>query len=955
MIKSEIPDIVISESLPTRRGHLEEIKTIQVISKNIAEKSVVLLKEAVEVEASPSLEKLVDNETKTNRLTFMNPHRGNYFLNRTQSTEGVASKISLELKKKYLLGDTSGNLVKKSDSTSVLDTKFKSLVDQISEHQKLLNPAPEHSQTMQAFLECSDKLRNSAVSPTTSSINLRKSKELVGIEDFPHVCNLSNNFESLNATERNKSTVSCASYAETDTSHTTTTGKTMIERPSSPIYETSILVPELPKPGRIEMNNVSAATATSASEASSAGEFEEDNENSYQKNANAQISLPKVEIHNSRGELLPQDIELEDKNNICNHSRTHSSNYNNDNNENNINVIYNEDVKDNINDNLTFTSITDVCMLAGHGNDDKRSLDSSLNKIMAMPLSDHHSKDCDAQILRHVSTPAELFISSDLKTSEHKSSFSDKSSPSTPTSLQGDDNTLAVFTETELSDWARDEDCAVSENFDDMILGTPNITYRRHQKPKKRPNRNGEAKKVKSDEMKDNYVHVCGKTDKLKPPSFALENIDDMDIEFMDTGEDDTGNENSETVNPVLMKNHGYIEYVTSEDEAKTPLAEAINANYVSFVDYTVADAAAAAVNETLINGSPDARNLFTYPQRNDDHIMADENQNMNTVIPQCVRSASAADDFDNFVHRLHNKITPFGNVKDSIDIRKARKSPKSPTSSVLESPAVEPIETLPEAVHDGASQKLEQLSRERSKQRNLIHEMVMSKLQSEGKNIQDRKAKRQSRNSLSPFNLSLQNSLQSQGMEKEMKKEDTKHDDSVCNKENVENPRVRNVYPSLETKPYSLLMNAADNKNAESFSLPDIRKALNDVGDKALMMETPSAVRLEVLKSTESIRQQARTRARLMSDSELGLSPEDKLKLLKQKIAARKAVQSAYVDYPKDENYMNDRTYSNSVLDVLNNAISEADWKNNLVSLISVINVCLLEFVDEIKTFYVL
>ncbi len=613
VIKSEIPDIVISESLPTRRGHLEEIQTIQIVSKNVAEKSVPRLRD----EATASVDKACDDdrESRAIRIPFVNPHRGDYYLNRTQSTEGVASKISLELKKKYLLGnDSTTNLVRKSESTSVLDTKFKSLVDQISEHQKLLNPAPEPSLTMQAFLDGAVKSRNASLSPT-ASVNLRKSKELSGIDDFQHVCSLSNNFDSMNAFEKRKSESSSKdSQAETDTSHTNS--RTLVEeRPPSPIYETSIVVPEFPaKETAAAADTSRPPEGTSTSEASSADECDDERRKSYH-NATAQMSLPKVEVRDTQGELLPHDVEEA------------------------ASRAKNVDRK--------------VLVSAVTGQDEiKRRRDSKegVPKIMAMPVSDQATtKDRDgAQILRHVSTPSELFVSADLNRAETKGSFSDKSSPSTPTSVQGDDNTLAVFTETELSDWARDEDCAVSESFDDLILGTPNITYRRHQKSKKR----AKAKSLKGeDASRDEFVHVCGKTEKPKPPPFILANIDDMDIEFMDTGDDDGCADNVETLNPAFAKNSGYIEYVTSEDEAKTPLAEAVNAGFSSFPGCVVE-------SDARVNGDVAAMENTGY-QRND----------VVSVHP---------DDYNNFVHRLQDRISPFGNVKDSIDVRKSKKSGKA-------------------------------------------------------------------------------------------------------------------------------------------------------------------------------------------------------------------------------------------------------------------------------------
>jgi len=90
----------------------------------------------------------------TNNCTpLLNPRKGDYLLNRTHSTGGIASRLSLELKKRYLLGGSAlGGSVIKSGSTSNVDTKLRNFTDAISQHQKLLNPAPEPSPTMQAFL-----------------------------------------------------------------------------------------------------------------------------------------------------------------------------------------------------------------------------------------------------------------------------------------------------------------------------------------------------------------------------------------------------------------------------------------------------------------------------------------------------------------------------------------------------------------------------------------------------------------------------------------------------------------------------------------------------------------------------------------------------------------------------------------------------------------------------------
>ena len=83
-------------------------------------------------------------------------------LERSPSTDMMASKNSLELKKKYMMdyGGSTGSLAQKSASTTNLDSKLRSFVDTISEAQKKLNPAPQPSVPMQVgiqvFCKCGD-------------------------------------------------------------------------------------------------------------------------------------------------------------------------------------------------------------------------------------------------------------------------------------------------------------------------------------------------------------------------------------------------------------------------------------------------------------------------------------------------------------------------------------------------------------------------------------------------------------------------------------------------------------------------------------------------------------------------------------------------------------------------------------------------------------------------------
>lgn len=106
-------------------------------------------------------------------MPMKNPRAGDYMLSKTASTEGIASKKSLELKKRYLLGcDVTGGpgALMKSDSTSVLDSKFRNFHSNISECQKLLNPNGANVTTATAIKEDHPKPLQLAKSETVISV-----------------------------------------------------------------------------------------------------------------------------------------------------------------------------------------------------------------------------------------------------------------------------------------------------------------------------------------------------------------------------------------------------------------------------------------------------------------------------------------------------------------------------------------------------------------------------------------------------------------------------------------------------------------------------------------------------------------------------------------------------------------------------------------------------------------
>jgi len=754
--KRSIPNIIVSESSVYLKRNIEESKVDPLVPEN------------------PKIAEIVNRaQNRQNFVPFANP---GYELNRTQSTEGIATKRSLELKKLYLLaGNDNGIAVKKSGSSATLDTKFKSFVDQISEHQKKLNPAPVPSPTMQAFLQNTSPIVNK---------NEKKSKELSEMNAFEHVC--------LKYTEK---TNNC--LKDNETNHKIANEINNQEndnelRPRSPAHETSIIVPEFhhsQDENKIESDSL--LTDTSSTDTENDLEIPEilsDDNDVPVENHN----LPKLQIHNSQGELMndmeQQKEQLVDSECVC-----------------------------------------------------KYSIDNGFNKIITVPspMSDIHVRN--SEILKHVSTTADLFMNGVSKiNNENELVRLDSSHMNHESDCNNDDDqTVGGQTETELSDWARDDDVGVSEVWDDFApVPIKSLTYRKHQRPKsKRKPRNSPKKRPNED--LDKYGHVCGK-------------IDSENIEFMDTiSDNDDNNEHVAALNQTLLQNTGYVEFVTTnpqtDNELKTPVVETLNTVYSMLaVDKDDNDTTTTSDLTTVMDVKNDVEDDVLTP-------IADTDINKT---------------YHEYVKRLQEKITPFNNIRDSIDIRKMKKTSKGEKLNINEFKRENEQEESNSTIY-----KLQQITKERMKEKNLIHDMVMSKIT--GKSPHEKK---QRRNRSSPFSSPQSNS------------------------ENVEFTKpfsIRQCDLDVKVRPSSLFVpinsplserktnnSVKQNSCSETFSLPDIRRALFDE-------KTPTSSIVEILKSTEEIRENARARARLKSDSELGISPEDKIRQLREKLELRKAVKS--------------------------------------------------------------
>jgi len=745
--KHSIPNIIISESIQSKHK-VEETKVDPLVPEN------------------PKIAEIVNRaQNRPNFIPFANP---GYELNRTQSTEGIATKRSLELKKLYLLaGNGNGITVKKSGSAVTLDTKFKSFVDQISECQKKLNPAPVPSPTMQAFLQ--------NVSPVVNK-NEKKSKELSEMNEFKHVClkhsEKDNDTNESNETIHNVIEVINAQYQEHDNE----------SRPRSPAHETSIIVPEFHPSqieNKIESDSLSTDASTDTENDLEIPDISSDDNDIPKENH----SLPKLEIHNSRGELM-NDVEQKEQ------------------------IIESECIP--------------------------KYSDNGFNKIITVPSPVKDKNVRNSEILKHVSTTADLFMNNISKPNNgeivHPESYAHV------TDYKNDEYlTVEGQTETELSDWARDDDVGVSEAWDDFVhVPIKSLTYRKHQRPKSKRKSRNSPKKRPNDDL-DEYGHVCGK-------------IDSDNIEFMDTISDNDTNEHVAALNQTLLQNTGYMEFVTNpqmDDELKTPVVETLNSIYNISADKDD-------------NDTTTTSDLVTVMDLNNINNIDDD-----ALTPIAYEDTNKT--YENYVKRLQEKITPFNSIRDSIDVRKMKKISKE------EKLDENSLKEENEQEQNSTTYKLQQITKERMKEKNLVHDMVMSKITSKSPN-----EKKPRRNRSSPF------SPESHTEYFEFAKPLPIHQCNADLKPRPTSLLMPIKSPSSERK----ICSTQQISCSEAFSLPDIRRALFDE-------KTTTSSIAEILKSTEEIRENARARARLKSDSELGISPEDKIRQLREKLERRRAVKS--------------------------------------------------------------
>ncbi|XP_024227786.2 F-actin-monooxygenase Mical isoform X5 [Bombus impatiens] len=1016
----EIPEITINDSYVRKtRGNYVEPKKVQVKSKVISsingnikqDKDLEVAKSQLKTDHNINPSHL-EKESKLNLLGFnntnvaplINPRKGDYLLNRTHSTEGIASKLSLELKKKYLLGGTAfGSSVMKSGSASNVDTQLRNFTDAISQHQKLLNPAPEPSPTMQAFLQGTSKLRSnntqlSPISPTaifssspikpynanrspqnllnndtpiykatilpeiskTHLPDLVKESSILKSKTSPNiVCGESKDIENkevmkeqvassqLHTVKSSQILENARNSQNTESNFTVTTDENNGFRPRSPLHETSIIVPQVDWSKNKEKTKETASTGDSDidSDSLSSGDGEAEDE-PQDKSPAVNLSPPRLQIHSTDGDLL-----LDEEANKC---------------------------KD-FDDGQSFEPDSIECSFLLD-----KELNTKMNTAVSAPISSMNKTSMELEIVKNEIEQLEL-------QDDGKKSISNCSTPTSITSAisnkhddsEENDITTAALTETEFSEWARDGEVIVSDDLRDVEFNiNPEFITTRRKPTLSDASKAGHtpitiAKQEDLTDMDLDFSKLDKQIDvPINNTSKLLANGENID--FMDTDNESLLDDSlQDASNTVMLKNRGYIEFVnikssptltSSRDKLITdaPIAklevendscseeEAYNdRNVIEINPVTMDDvmnklngainksenntksnvgtksnsvqedqSIAEAINKELFQSMEEDSLLIIEPAEDTTTsevvtILASPVNPQVSIVPSQtqkepeqgeetkVTADSSNPDYLEYVKRLQSRIAEFSNAKDSIDVRKSkRKNSKSSLQSRAAEMIAEEIKNQEITINNSfnspaTSRKLEEITRERSKQKNVIQDLLMDKVEAHKQKSAEKKARRAARASsfnstptLSPIRPSIPNvSLINKFVPTSIvtPENSPSHTTSVETKKSV---KSETSYESQQLpwkseigKTTSKEINKNDIQSSENTTLT---KIANEKENFRTPVAPPRLKHEEAKRTAEKARQDARERARLKSDEDLGLSPEDKIKELRMKVTRR-------------------------------------------------------------------
>lgn len=469
------------------------------------------------------------------------------------------------------------------------------------------------------------------------------------------------------------------------------------------------------------------------------------------------------------------------------------------------------------------------------------------------------------------------------------------------------ENTGAAMTETELSDWARDS--AVSDDFEDVEFDFDSIRRNKQPKALKSLITNKIITKAYMEEFEDTG-HVCGKgSDHL---SSILNSI-----EFMDTGEETSSDE--KVLVEASLKNNGYMEFHNEDDivedslnpninniiETVNPeIRETLNLEELSSLEKNTGYCIIGDDNQILkikelekskekLNENEEDSLLIvetgTTTEENTQSDITVKNMVKDTIDTSDENKASdeqEKDEYQEHCQRLQSKVI-FSNVRDSIDIRKSKRKDKSDTIAkpdLIQEEISSPQQNLQSNFSPKSLKNIytkEEIQKVRDENQRLVQEMVMNKMKAQNRSLERKKRNRNSFSpSLSPNRLFNLSKSATADLSPNKDNISVTPDVLLVNHTPLEKSQTMssiNDYTPHRTpkhKPNLVLHSSFSLKPSasEAFSLPDIQQAL----------------KIDPNRTAEKLKENARLKAQLMSNEELGLSPEDKLKKLKERIARR-------------------------------------------------------------------
>lgn len=261
----------------------------------------------------------------------------------------------------------------------------------------------------------------------------------------------------------------------------------------------------------------------------------------------------------------------------------------------------------------------------------------------------------------------------------------------------------------------------------------------------------------------------------------------------------------------------------------------------------------------------------------------------------ELVKTDCSNPDYMEYVKKLQSRIAEFSNVKDSIDVRKSkRKNSKNMvqtcnTDMIIEEIRCQETTTVNDNLNSPTtSRKLEEITKERSKQKNLIQDLLMDKLEAHKQKSAEKKARRAARASSIVTTSSLMNASPSLFTGNKFVPA------SIASSANNSNNKIsENANKSLNLSTSSHLCEQHDKvKEREEFSLkinqPDRSEAI-EVDRTTTNVESifhsssvPPRLRIEQGKKiTEKSKQDSREWTKIKNDEDLR-KPEDKIREMK-------------------------------------------------------------------------